>query len=164
MMKRAGLMLSLCLSICVGLTMTVSAQEKGKKKAAARLPTASTQAFSLPKEIELTTEQKAKLEELKKELTPKLDEAQKKLDSLFTDDQKKARLDAFTKARAEGKKAKDLKAAYESAVTLTDEQKKQVAAAQKEVDALVKSAREKMVSLLNEEQKSKIKGAKKKNA
>jgi exonuclease VII small subunit len=162
MKNRAGLVF---LSVCVGLPLAASAQEKGKgkKKNAPKIPTVSSQAFALPMDIELSDEQKTKLAELKKELTPKLEEVQKKVDAVYTDEQKKAREEAFTKARADGKKGKDLKAAYESSVSLTDEQKKQLAAAEKEVAAALKTARDKVLSLLTDEQKSKIRGGKKKD-
>ncbi len=111
----------------------------------------------LLKEIELTAEQKAKLEQLKKEMGPKLMEARKKMQGIFTQEQRKARAEAQKAAKAAGKKGREIRAALEAAVKLTEEQKAKLAAAKKAAGELQKQVREKIMALLTPEQKEAIK-------
>jgi hypothetical protein len=135
-------------------------KEKGKKKAGMA---AGQQIFTLPKEITLTDEQKTKLEEIKKEHGPKLAELTKKIDDTLTDDQKKARKEAGDKARADGKKGKDLQAAVDAAVALTDDQKKSQETVKPELTKLQGAIREKIHGLLTTDQQThyKLPGKKK---
>lgn len=158
-MKRAALFV-----IALTVTVPLAAQEKNKAKG--RKGDSVAAAFELPKGsgIELSDEQKKKVEELKKEYGPKLKEAQEKVDGLLSADQRKAQEDARRNLKKEGKDRKDARAAIEESLKLTDEQKKTYVDANKSVAELQKTIRTKMLDLLTAEQKSKIKGERKKEA
>ena len=85
-MKKTITILSACL-LAVAFVAPAVAADKKKKKA----PTA----VKVPKSIELTADQKTKVEALNKEFGPKLAECRKKAASIITADQKKARTEAM---------------------------------------------------------------------
>ncbi|HUY91083.1 MAG TPA: hypothetical protein VMV10_20260 [Pirellulales bacterium] len=154
-----------CLVAALVLAMSVAAEaqnakaEKQGKKAKAK-PTPA--AFKLPAEITLSAEQQAKLDELKTQYADKLTDAQKKVNDVFTAEQKAARLAARKDAVAAGKKGKELNAAVDAAVQLSDEQKTQLADAQKAARKLQAEVRKQVVALLTDEQKQLLPGKKKK--
>jgi len=142
--------------LVTGLAMPGLAQQKGKKKG---LQGPAAQVFAVPANIELTEEQKTKLEELKKSHGDKAAEIGKKLNDLLTAEQKAARKAAQEKAKADGTKGKEMREAIAAAVNLTPEQKEQQAKLQKELQTL---KTEVMSKVLTEEQLAKLKGAGKK--
>ena len=152
-MKKTITILTACFMTVAFVAPAVAADKK-KKKA----PTA----VKVPKSIELTAGQKTKLDALNKEFGPKLAECKKKANSIITADQKKARAEATKKAKADGKKGKELRAAANAAVAITADQKAQQAECNKAMKALNKEIRTKFAALLTDEQKAKIKGGKKK--
>ena len=152
-MKKTITILSACLLTVAFVAPAVAADKK--KKA----PTA----VKVPKGIELTADQKTKLDALNKEFGPKLAECRAKANSIVTKDQKKARSEAFKKAKADGKEGKELKAAANAALAITADQKAQQAETKKAMAALNKEIKTQFVALLNDEQKAKLKGGKKKN-
>ena len=152
-MKKTLTILTACV-LAVSFVAPVMAADKKKKKA----PTA----VKVPKGIELTVDQKAKLDALNKEFGPKLAECRKKAASIITADQKKARTEAVKKAKADGKKGKEVQAAANAAVAITADQKKLQAETKKAMGALNKEIRTQFAALLTDEQKAKLKGGKKK--
>ena len=159
---RAAVSLGLMVAVTLSATPAEAAKEgKGKKKGA---DGANSPVFAIPKEITLTAEQQAKLDEIKKEQGPKISELTKKIDSLLTDEQKAARKEAAAKAKAEGKKGKEAAAAIDEALKLTDDQKKLRAEVQPELAKLQKSIKEQIHGLLTEEQKAHYKVPKGKKA
>ena len=152
-MKKTLTILTACM-LAVSFATPVLAADKKKKKA----PTA----VRVPKGIELTVGQKTKVEALNKEFGPKLAECRKKAASIITADQKKARTEAVKKAKADGKKGKEVQAAANAAVAITDDQKAQQAETKKAMGALNKEIRTQFAALLTDDQKAKLKGGKKK--
>ena len=152
-MKKTLTILTACV-LAVSLVTPAMAADKKKKKA----PTA----VRVPKGIELTADQKTKVEALNKEFGPKLAECRKKAASIITADQKKARAGAVKKAKADGKKGKEVQAAANAAVAITDDQKAQQTECKKAMGALNKEIRTQFAALLTDEQKAKLKGGKKK--
>lgn len=145
-----GFVLCLTAGLVFGLCLPGVAQEKRKKNA-----DAGQQVFQLPKEITLSAEQQAKLDELKKEYGPKLAELQKKASDILTEEQKKARTDAQAKAKSEKLKAKDAREALLAALKLTPEQQAKWDAVQKEIQTTTQEVRGKIAGFLTEEQKAK---------
>lgn len=137
--------------------------EKGKGKKKAAETAVVDQTFAIPKEITLTDDQKAKVDALKKEHGEKLLELSKKLNEGITPEQFKARRDAQAKAKADGKKQKEIQEESEKAMNLTDEQKKKRAELQPEMQKLQLSIKEKIHGLLTDDQKThyKLPGKKK---
>ena len=145
-MKKTITILSACL-LTVAFAAPAVAADKKKKKA----PTA----VRVPKTVELTADQKTKLDALNKEFGPKLAELRKKQASIITADQKKARAEATKKAKADGKKGKELRDVVNAAFAITADQKAQQAETWKAMRALQKEIRTQFAALLTDEQKSK---------
>jgi len=150
---------ALLLAMCVAAeAQNAKAGKKAKKAKAAPTPAA----FVLPTEITLSAEQQAKLDDLKKQYEAKLVEAQKKVNDVFTAEQKAARKTARKDAVAAGKKGKELGAAVDAAVQLSEEQKSNFATAQKEARKLQAEVRKEVIALLTAEQKQLVTVKKKK--
>lgn len=107
--------------------------------------------------VDLTDDQKAKVEEVKKEYGPKLKEARKEIDGILTADQRKVRDEAVKAAKAAGKRGEEIWKDAKAAATLTDEQIAKMADLRKTVHALRKEAREKIVAILTPEQRQQVK-------
>ena len=94
MMKLWNCVLALGVSVLLfSPAMAEDAKPKKPKAGAARKEQPAVQ---LPKEIELTDEQKPKIAEVEKEFAPKMKELRQKLDKVLTEDQKKARAEGST--------------------------------------------------------------------
>ena len=162
---------------CVGLVpvlvlaiaVPVLAQEKakgkrgGQKKAGAR---AQKQVQVLPTRLleglELTDEQKAKLEAVSKEMKAPMMEARKAMNDLLTDEQKAARKKAFAEAKKAGKKPQEIQKAVQATLKLTDEQQEKMAKVKAKQAELQKQIREKVMAILTPEQREAVQAKMKK--
>ena len=151
-MKETITILTACVLTLSFVAPAVAADKKKKTPVA----------IKVPKSIELTAEQKTKLDALNKEFGPKLAECRKKQAGIITADQKKARAEAMKKAKADGKKGKELRAAVNAALAITADQKTKQAETKKAMAALNKQIKTQFAALLTDEQKAKLKGGKKK--
>lgn len=157
----------LALVVCVAMVGTLAAAEGRKPGARGPGGPGSGRGFGDPtaridylvRDLDLTDAQKAKVEEIKKEFGPKLKAAQEKQDSILTEEQKKARADAFQKARESGGGFQNMRETIEKALNLTDAQKKDMEAARKAAEELNGSLMEKIMSVLTPEQKEKVEKA-----
>ena len=143
-MKLAKMLLSL--TVLVLVAATVSAQDAPKKGDHKGFHGGPIDRILAAKDLNLTDDQKSKLQDLKKTAG----DPGKQFDSILTDDQKKARDDAVKAAKDAGKKGRDVMQAGMKAVTLTDDQKAQVAKAHKEFA-------DKISAILTPEQNDKVK-------
>jgi Spy/CpxP family protein refolding chaperone len=109
------------------------------------------------KGIDLSDEQKGKIEELKKEYAPKFKDAWQTTDAVLTDEQKQARTEAMKAARAAGKKGPEVREDIQAAMKLTGEQKAKLQAAREAGQALRKEAMDKVKAILTPEQLEKLK-------
>jgi hypothetical protein len=109
--------------------------------------------------VKLTDDESAKLDALKKDYEQKFKDAYAKTEVL-TPDQKKAGDDARSAAKADGKKGKELTQAVADAEKLTDEQKAKRKDANKDLAALRKEFRGKVLDLLTDDQKKQLADAK----
>jgi len=143
------------------LSLTASAQNEKKNKKGAD-PTA---AVSKKLEgIELTAEQKTKIDAIKAEHGPKLKAAQEKVSKALTPEQMKARREAMAAAKAAGKKGKEAAADVKAALKLTPEQEKALTAAETEMRDCTAAFTKAVAEVLTDEQKVKAKlGGKKRN-
>lgn len=149
-----------CLSlalVCL-LAVPLCAADEKKKKKKAKGPAA----VKVPKGVELTDAQQEQVAALEKEYGPKIAELRQKLGSIMTDEQRQAQQVAAKAAKEAGKKGKELKQAVQAAVQLTDAQQEQLKEVRQEMRSLMKEARGKLLDLLTDEQKSQIKGKRKK--
>ena len=153
----------LVLTLAVVLAMpAMAADEKKKKKKKGRKAPA---AVRVPKGIVLTAAQKTQVTAINKEFAPQLIELAKKARGIVTDEQRKARSAAAKKAKADGKKGKEARAAVDAAAKITAEQKKALGEVNKARQAINKAAGAKFAAILTAEQKAKLpkrKGKKKK--
>ena len=148
----------LTVALALLLASPAIALAKGEKKPA---PCPAKQAIDqMTKNLTLTAEQKEKLDGIAKEFGPKMMDAMKAGDVL-TKEQKKARHEAEKAAKAAGKKGKELKQAADDATKATPEQKDKMAEAEKQMKELRKDLREKVMSVLTDEQKEQLKPKKK---
>jgi Spy/CpxP family protein refolding chaperone len=146
------LLKTFCLvGLTVLLAVPVLAQERqpGQRGRGAR--GAQQTPFALPRGLEVTDEQKAKIAEIEKKYADKWKDATEK--AKLTDEQTAARREAFTKARADNLQGEDLQKAIADAVTLTDDQKK----GQEAMTALRAEVAKEIEALLTDEQKAKLK-------
>lgn len=155
---RWALVLAVGLAVACPLLAGEKKGGKGREKKPPKCP-AAERVERMLQGVTLTDDQKAKLDEVKKEFGPKLAETMQKIDSVLTDEQKKARAEAATAAKAAGKKGKEMAQAIEEALKLTDEQKTKMAELKKQMGELEKSLREKVISVLTPEQKDQLKKA-----
>jgi Spy/CpxP family protein refolding chaperone len=117
------------------------------------------QNFGLPlDQLNLTDDQKAKVDELWKEYGPQIAESEKRMAAILTDEQRQARQEAGQAARASGKAPKEMRDAMESATKATDEQKAKIAELRLEMAPLQHEIREKILALLTPEQNEKLLG------
>jgi Spy/CpxP family protein refolding chaperone len=150
---------------CAALVQT-SAQEKQKKqqKKGAKGPDVVGKMLA---GIDLTAEQQAKIDQIRKEFQPKLAEIQKRRNQIMTKDRRLTEKDARQAAKDAGKKGKEVKAAVDAALRLSPEEAERLAAIQKEQQALNAKINAQVQALLTDEQKAKLPkqaGKKKKKA
>ncbi len=156
----------LTLAVALVIAGSALAGEKRKGKAAKKPPPPAIEALRMIEKLDLTADQKDKIDQIRKECGPKVAEAQKKLDEILTPEQRRARAEAAKEAKAAGKKGKEAMQAIDEAMKLTDEQKEKIAQARKAMAALQKEIRGKVMEVLTEEQRENLtklqKGGKKK--
>jgi Spy/CpxP family protein refolding chaperone len=148
----------LTLIVALVIASPVLAGEKGAKKAP-KCP-AEQQIENITKTLTLTEAQKTKFCEIQKEFGPKLVEAIKAADVL-TPEQKKAGEAAAKAAKDAGKDKKEIQQAREEALKITAEQKTKQADLRKQLGAIQKDLREKVMGVLTPEQQEQIKPKKK---
>ena len=138
------------------ITVPALAQEKKKKgKGGNQTPPAVAAVEKQLASLELSEEQKGKVKEVVEKYTGKLAEAQKKVADLMTPEQRAKTKEATEKAKADGKKGKELRSAVEAAVGLSGDDKAKMQAAQKEVSDLAGEFRKAVGEVLTDEQKAK---------
>ena len=144
-----------CLSVaalslfCSAVAISAEAKKAEEKKA---VPFANV--FTFPKTITLAEDPKTKkLADLQKEYTPKLEEAKKNVDAILTADRLKAQKEAVDKAKADGKKGKELAEAGTAALKLTEAETKQLAEAKAAQQKLNAEITKKKMELLTDDQK-----------
>jgi Spy/CpxP family protein refolding chaperone len=151
-------------SLVAILAAPLAAQEKQKKaqqKGGKRDATAQTLAF-LDK-VELTAEQKTKIDDLKAQHGPKIAEAQKNVNAILTPEAKKQVAAARKQAQADGKKGKDLQAAVQAALKLSPEDAAKHEKAQADLRQANQALRNAVIAVLTPEQveAAGVKGGKK---
>ena len=137
------------------LALSASAQNDAKKGKKNADPTAAV--GKKLEAIELTAEQKTKLEAIKTEHVPKLNAATEKVAKALTPEQMKARREATATAKADGKKGKQLQAAVKEALKLTPEQEKALTEAETELRDCTAAYAKAVNEILTDEQKEKAK-------
>ncbi len=162
-MRVASIVLALAVSsLAVGNVLA----EPGKKCAADNQARSAARMDMLRDigRLDLTADQKAKLAELKQEYGPKLKEICQARQAVLTPEQKQARKDVLSAAkaaRAAGQKPGNVRKAIAAAVNLSAEQKAKLAKLAKAAATLRAEVREKALSILTPEQVAELKQSKK---
>lgn len=157
MKTRSVVVALVLLALVSGTVLAKGNQGKGKANRGKAAQSEVDKALRFLNGVELTPEQKTKVEALKIEFTPKLADVKRKLGSILSVEQKQAARDAGKAAKAAGKKGKAAKAEIDAAVKLTPDQKTKMAQARKELRSLGKDLRNKVESLLTADQRAQIK-------
>jgi len=146
------------LALAVLIASPLLAGEGKRKKAKPKPQDPAAGILKSLEKAELTPEQVTKIKELAQASAEKIKAAEAKVG--LTPEQKKARQEAQAKAKADGKTGKEVQAAVDAAMNLTEAQK----AAMKDVAELRAALRKEALALLTPEQKAKagIKQPKKK--
>ena len=155
-MRTARTVLTLTLALLITSPLWAADSKKKAEKKAPPNP-AAERIKRMTEGLTLTAEEKTKLDAIAKECCPMFVDAGKKLMDVLTPEQKKARGEAAKAAKAAGKKGKEFNTAVDSAATLTDEQKAKQADLRKEMSAMEKDLREKVMAVLTPEQKDQLK-------
>jgi hypothetical protein len=159
MKQTVGIVLALALVVLLGSSLfAAEGQQEGKRGKKGQRPKKPSVTRFLPKEVEatLSDEQREKVALLEKEFGPRLEEFAKKRAAILSPEQIKAQNEARKAAAEAGKKGKELQAAIDEAMKLTDDQVKKLAELKKESEPLNKTIREKVVALLTDEQKAQL--------
>lgn len=147
-MSRCSTLLMFALVAFVSIGTTFGADDAKPKKNQKK--NANHGIFGQVMKLDLTEEQKAKVVEVRKEFGPKLAELTKAVG--LTKEDRQARMAAQKEAKEKGLKGKEMRDYVAAKAPLTDEQKE----AQKAVMQLNGKIREKLASILTDEQKEKL--------
>jgi Spy/CpxP family protein refolding chaperone len=158
--KSVSLML-LGLALIVLQAAPVCAQEKRAKKQAQNPPRQIVAVEKQLAELNLTDDQKKKVDDILASYKPKFADAQAKAPKL-TKEQRQAQKEATEKAKADGKKGKELQAEVNAALNLTDEQKKEREAAASATKELQASLKKELAGVLTADQAKVLSKGKKK--
>ena len=143
------------------LSLTASAQNEKKNK---KSPDPTAAISKKLEGLDLTAEQKTKIDAAKAEHGPKLKAAAEKVAKALTPEQRKARQEAMAAAKSAGKKGKEAADAVKEALKLTPEQEKALAEAETELKDCNAAFAKAVADVLTAEQKEKAKlGGGKKN-
>lgn len=158
MQKLARVVLTFVLVAVVAAPLMAQEGKKKKKKGKKQGGGAQAFAFQLPKAVTetLTDEQKKSIGDLRKEYAPKLREINMKRTKIVSREKLQAANKARQEARKNGTKGAELQKVFQDALGLNDEQKKEMAAVNKEQQTLNQEIRGKLLKLLTDEQKEKL--------
>ncbi|PQO36017.1 hypothetical protein DTL21_08815 [Bremerella cremea] len=148
-MSRCSTLLMFALVALVSVGSAFGADEDAKPKKNQR-KNANPGIFGQVMKLDLSEEQKAKVVAIRKEFGPKLAELTKAVG--MTKEDRQARMAAQKEAKEKGLKGKEMRDYVNAKSPLTDEQQE----AQKAVMELNGKIREKLASVLTDEQKEKL--------
>jgi Spy/CpxP family protein refolding chaperone len=106
--------------------------------------------------LDLTAEQQAKVDEIRKDYRPKLAEIQKRRNEVMTPERRKTEKEAKQAAKDAGKKGKKAKADIDAALALSPAESEKLAAIEKERQTLIAKINADVRALLTDEQKAKL--------
>jgi len=119
-------------------------------------PNPARGALQVPSDVQLSEEQKTKVEALVVEYRRKIAELRASLTNVLTDEQTQTRAVAKKKALEEGKKGMTLRQVVDAAAKLTDEQKKQIQNLRQAMANVTRESREKLLEMLTDDQRAKL--------
>ncbi len=156
----------LAMAVALSLATAVAAQDKAKEKEKGRPARLSPTARAMLgierlrtalEGLDLTEEQKEKLQKVREGVGPKMKEAFGKMRDILTEEQRNAAEESARKAKDAGKKGRELMVAVESTLKLTDEQKEKMDKIGQDLLALQKDMMKEILGVLTTEQQAKVK-------
>ena len=147
----------MAVAVALLIAVPVLAQEKPRKGGGRPAMRPFAWQLRMLESLNLTSEQKSKLDALVKECSPKLEESTKARQGILTEEQRKAFPAAMRSAREAGKQGKEMMEAAMAEVKVTDEQKAKFAEVEKKDMAVRKEFNEKAQELLTPEQRDQLK-------
>ncbi len=157
MLKVASVVLAVIASLVI--VDSLSAQQSGQKQRHHRGSPSLVERLERNKDLNLTADQKAKLEALNKEYAPKRKELAGTMGKILTPEQKQARAEAVKAARQAGTRGPEVRKSIQAAMKLTDAQKTKLAESRKAMQTLNKQIRDEVGKILTPEQKEVLKKA-----
>lgn len=162
--KTMLIVIALAIFSMAAIDSDAQEKKKGQGKKAAKGP---DPVGKMVAGLDLTAEQQAKIDEIRKEYRPKLAEIQKRRSEIITPERRKTEKEAQQAAKDAGKKGKQAKADVDLALGLSPAESERLAAIQKERQELIAKINVEVRALLTDEQKAKLpepakKGKKKK--
>ena len=151
--KPVLVLLAVAIFSAAGIDSDAQEKKKGKGKKGAKGPDPIGKMVA---NLDLTAEQQAKIEELRKEYRPKLAEIQKRRNEIMTPERRQKEKEARQMAKDAGKKGKRAKADVEAALGVSPAESEKLAAIEKERQALIAKINAQVRALLTEEQKGKL--------
>ena len=127
--------------------------KQNKKNKGPQLPGPVRAELNLLKDMELTELQKQQVKDLETKYVSRFIELQDKMNNVQTAEQRAARVEAQKKAKTEGKKGPDVKAAIEAAAPMTDAQRSTQKELNKEMKMAHQEMHESLLALLTDAQK-----------
>lgn len=164
MKSLASLFVAFGLLALVGIAFGAEEGQRQNRKGRRADPTTAIK--TKLESLDLSAEQKAKIDKIISEQGPKLKDATEKVAASLTKEQRQARAEAQKAARAEGKKRKQAQDDVNAAMKLTAEQQKTVAEATKAQQEARQSLIAAVSEVLTPEQREKVglEGKRKKKA
>lgn len=151
--KPVLVLLAIALFSVAALDSDAQEKKKGKGKKGAKGPDPIGKMVA---KLDLTADQQAKVDELRKEYRPKLAEIQKRRNEIMTPERRKTEKEARQAAKEAGKKGKKAKADVDAALGLSPAESEKLAAIDKERQALIAKINADVRALLTDEQKAKL--------
>jgi acetyl esterase/lipase len=153
--RRKAMRRVISLSVVLTLVITSTGLSQDRRRPQQPQQNSFQQVFTL-RGVEFTEDQQAQVEELRKKYTPQIAEIVRKHNSILSDEQRRARQEAFRAARQAGKPPRELKETVDAAVKMTDEQKETLAKLQKERADLFAKIQKELKALLTGEQQRQL--------
>jgi len=154
-MRVSSMVLALAASMAI-VGNLMAAEDEKKAPQERRPDRAMREPWELPKAIELSDQQKAKLEAVKSEFGARFKAARQKMGDVVTEGQRKARDEAAEAVRKAQAALAEAREKAREAFQLSDEQKAKMEEVRKELGELRKEVREKIGEILTPEQKEQL--------
>ncbi|MCS7238624.1 MAG: hypothetical protein NZ899_10200 [Thermoguttaceae bacterium] len=149
---RAAVVLGVVAGLVVGVAWAQEVKQKPKKEPKPAQPQIPALDQWL-RGVELSAEQKEKVEALKREFAPAIAEVNKAMEGVFTEEQRKIRREIAAKGKAEGKTPQEVRKLQDEAVKLTPEQKEKIAQLTAQRREVLQKLAKHLLEILTPEQK-----------
>jgi len=160
-MRTVRILLAAIVALLLAAPSVAAERPKGKGKAPQLSPTAQAmlrmeRLRETLDELDLTAEQKERLGKVREEFGPKMKAIFEKIEEVLTEEQRSAAEEAMKQAKEADKKGRELFAAIEAAIKLTDEQKEKMDAIAPEIRDVQREMMKVIRGILTPEQRENL--------